>query len=220
MYLSSESGLAGAISVNDRAFCFQSRSISSVNLFLFKVICVFCTLSSSRSLVSGLVRNCQRGATSRHPRTDLPHVYCGLPRCQHLLRKPSSPPCQGEFPGKGSTKHLLLFFFFLASPKARLSPAAQGITVMLHHVRSPCGPMGAGELWPPQKHPSMEWERAELSMLGRRRRISAGPHPKAHPSQFVCSCGLEQTGTLSLSSWQNETEHLVLFCSSADGSLK
>lgn len=53
-----------------------------------------------------------------------------------------------------------------------------------------------------------------------RRWISAGPHPKAHLSQFMRSCGLEQTGTLSLSSWLNKTEHLVLFCSSADGALK
>lgn len=143
-----------------------------------------------------------------------------LPQCQHLAPACANLPLLPAKENSLERAALSTFFFFWASPKARLSPAAQGITVMLHHVRSPCGPMGAGELWPPQKHPSMEWERAELSMLGRRRRISAGPHPKAHPSQFVCSCGLEQTGTLSLSSWQNETEHLVLFCSSADGSLK
>lgn len=66
----------------------------------------------------------------------------------------------------------------------------------------------------------MGWEPAVLSAPRARSRIGAGPHPKAHPSQFACSCGLEQTGTLSLSSRLNEREHLVLFCSSANGALK
>lgn len=98
-------------------------------------------------------------------------------------------------------------------PKARHHPSPE------HRdeapSQEPTSPGVAGELWPLQEHSSMEREHSELSTP-----MQPWACPKAHPSRLVCCCGLEQTAVLSLSSWLNKKEHLVLFCSSAGGALK